>query len=318
MLLSCHQNPIVNKSPGLRMFLTVPEEDKMINFVVGPCLVWWKCFWATYLEETFTAFTGTDSIVLTGCIVTTNCTSALIGSWVLRFRRCHGLLHCLWAFQGSMLQGHWGAMKWRDMLLRGQEERVVLAWLTILMVPKWRVMLWSRAEGEKRELLGHSSFINSRGWGRWGVGAERGIPDRCRVSLKSGCCGRSCSINWAGIVLRVTWWKHFIKATQRKGPWVTTIHLEIIQFEGLALHLRAGIFSYCSMTKSSCRGRRGGGDLAGISIKLPCVAISHQGVDARQWRHRHRQLVLLATDVHHQFGTEVRIQKLRVEAGVIG
>lgn len=51
-----------------------------------------------YLEKTFASLTGTDSIVLAGSVITTNCTATLVGSWVLRFRRHHGTLRCLGAF----------------------------------------------------------------------------------------------------------------------------------------------------------------------------------------------------------------------------
>lgn len=94
-----------------------------------------------YLEETFAAFAGADSIVLTGCVVTTNCTAALTGSRVVCFRRRHGPLYCPGAFQESVLKGQGAAIKRRDMLRSGQEEVVIVACLSILMLSQWRVLL---------------------------------------------------------------------------------------------------------------------------------------------------------------------------------
>lgn len=268
-----------------------------------------------YLKETFAAFTRADPIVLTGCIITTNGTVALTGPCIVGFRRSHSPLCYPGTFQRSMFQGHGGAMKWRNMLLRGQEERVFLAWLSVQVLPQWGVFLQCGPKGEKGELLAHGRLISYGGQGGWVEGAERRIPDRGRLGLKAW-CWRSRSINWTAIIVRATGWQSFIKAAECKGAWVTAIHLEIVQLDTLVLYLRAGTLRYCGVVKWNWRGRRSRGNLAGISIKLARKAVSHQGVDAGQ--RRRRQLVLLAADVHDQFGTEVRVQELRAEAGVMG
>lgn len=287
------------------------DNSKFVIIIMYIKLVKWGS--GLYLKKTFTAFTCADSIMLTGCVVPTNSTAALTGWRIDSFRRRHPSIPYPGAFQSSMLQGHGRTVKWRDMLLRRQEEWVILAWLSILMLPQRRMLLCRRAEGEKRELLSHGGLIGHCGRGCYRVWAVRGVPDRCRLALKARCRGRSCSIDWTAIVVRATWWQRFIKAVECKGTWVAAINLEIIQLEDLVLHL--WVFSY-GVAEGNGRGRRRCGYLAGVGIKLPHVAIPHQGVDAGQWRCR--QLVLLATDVHHQFSAEVRIQTVRAEVAVMG
>lgn len=167
--------------------------------------------------------------MLTGSIVTTNCTAALSRAWVLGLRTSHGALHHPRTFQGSSLQRHWGTMKRRDVLLR-EEERAVLAWLTILLAQGW-MLFCGGAKGKKRQLLSWGGLVSHRSWRGWRVGTEGRIPQGRGEALKPRRWGGGGgSVNWAAIVVRITWRERFIKVAQSKGSWVTAIHLQIIHF----------------------------------------------------------------------------------------
>lgn len=234
------------------------------------------CFFFTYyLKKAFAALTGTDSVVLTGCIVPADGTATLTGCWILGFVRHHVSLHCTRAFHWPVFHGYGGAMKCGDMLLVRQEEGVVLSQLSIMKMSHWWMLFLCGTKGEKGELLGHGSLISHRGGRGRRVGAVRGIPGRCRLCLKAWCYRWGRAVNWTSIVIWATWWQCFIEAAKCKGAWITAIHLEFIQLEGLVLHLSTWAFSYCGGTERCREGGWRSGNLAGIRIKLPRIAISH-------------------------------------------